>query len=514
MHARSSQLVAGLAVASAATLLLGACSSGGTATPAAADGEPTIIKVGALTAPLSMDPVVHVGGPAYNFVAAAYETLVFPEPDGKLSPGIATSWEYTSPTELTMDIRTDVVFEDESGLDVDLVIANIERYRTTPGPNQARLNAIETVTAVDDDTIAFELNTPDLTLPDAFSGAPGMIVSQAALDDPTIMATDTAGSGPWVLAESIDGSSYVYEKSETYTGPIEVGYDTLDFTVIADVTSQLNSLLAGDVDIAVAQWTQRETAEAQGMEGVGFAGNVGGLWLLDRDGVVSKPLGDVRVRQAINYAIDREALGNALWSTYQRPTAQLFHEQSSGYDPELDDYYPYDVDKAKDLLAEAGYADGFTLPVLSRATYNDNGRLEATIPYLEAIGITVELVDRTADYEDAMASKEFAAAQSQGDMLDSYVGATNFLLANSAANPFGVVDPELDALITTAAAELDKDAAAEAWKAVSKWVVEQAWFAPISYYQTHNTFNPDVVDGVVLTPGNTISLPFTWTPAK
>jgi peptide/nickel transport system substrate-binding protein len=509
------RMLTGAAAITAAALVLAGCSSSPSAPDASeTSSEPTHISAAALSAPANFDPAANASGPPYNFVAAAYETLVQMDPDGTLNPGVATSWEYISPTELTMDIRTDSVFADGTSLDADLVIANIERYRDNPSSIQSRMNSIESVVATDEDTLVFTLNTPDLSLPQAFAGSPGMIVSQAAIDDPTIMATETAGSGPWYLADMVEGSTYTYERYEEYNGVLDVAYDTIEFVVITDLTAQLNAILAGDVDVAVAQWTQRETAEAQGMEGVSVAGNVGGLWLFDREGAVVPALADLRVRQAINYALDREALGEALWSTYQRPTAQMFSTSTDGYDESLDDTYAYDPDKAIELMAEAGYADGFTLPILSRATFGDNARLEATIPYLEAIGITVELVDRTNDYNDAIASKEFAVAQSQYGMINSYVGATNMLAANAAINPFGTTDAELTALMEDASAELDPDLAAQKWQAVSAWVVDNAWFAPISYYETHNIYNPEVVQGVELTIGQAVSIPFTWAPAE
>ncbi|MFP7833595.1 ABC transporter substrate-binding protein [Marisediminicola sp. LYQ134] len=497
--------VSALAVGTVGVLLAG-CGAG----DSPAEGEFTVTMAALQPAP-SFDPAVINNGPLYNYAASAYETLVFPEADGTLTPGIATEWEYIDNTTLTMDIRDDVVFVDGTGLDADLVVANIERYRTTPGPYQSRMNSIDTVTAVDDDSIEFILNTPDLSLPQAFSLTPGMMVSQAAIDDPSILQSETAGSGPWMLDEYIDGSEYTYVRNPEYSGPLDVEPDVLRYVVITDLTAQLNALLAGDVDITVAQWTQRETAEQQGMAAVGGESNVGGLWLMDREGEVVPALGDVRVRQAINHAIDRESLGEALWSTFQRPTAQVFGTSTNAYDESLDDYYEYDPDRARELLAEAGYADGFDLPILSRTTFGDSARLEATLPFLQEVGINATIVDRTNDYYDAMAAKEFAAAQSQQNgVTDAYVGASNLLVANSQVNPFGVTDPELDALMADAAAELDADAAAEKWQAVSAWVVENAWFAPISYYHTHNLYNPETLAGVELSAGQTVALPFTW----
>ena len=475
------------------------------------------LNIGTLGPAPSFDPAAAPqGGIGINYVTSAYESLVYETPDGELTPGIATEWEYVTATELTMHLRDDVVFSDGTELTPDLVVANLERYRETPGPEQSRLNAIDEITIDDDWNLDITLSTPDLGIPQALSGGLGMMVSQAAIDDPTILATETAGSGPWIYdaTQSVPGSTYVYTLSDTYTGPHEVGYEQITYKVISDFTAGLNALLSGDIDVAVTQFAMREAAEAAGMAGNGVNINMSGIWLADREGEVQPALADLRVRQAMNYAVDRAAIANALWKTYARPTSQIFTDGTTAYDPELDDYYPYDVEKAKELMEDAGYGDGFTLDVLSRQTYNENGRLQAIIPYLEAIGITVNLVDRTNDFPAAFASGQFAAAQNQGNMFSSQIGATNFLAPNAVNNPFHTEDAELTELITAARSELDDDARAEDWREVSRFVVENAWFLPIAQYQTHAIWNPEVVQGVELSSVNPVPLPYTMRPAN
>ena len=505
-------------VAASALLITGCSSPAPVATPAAEDGF-TIgdnVNIAVLGPAASFDPATQPpGGIGINYVTSAYESLVYEEPDGDLAPGIATEWEYSSPTELTMTLRDDVVFADGTELTPDLVVANLERYIETPGPNQPRLNTVDSVT-IDGWTLDIKLNAPDLSIPQALSGGIGMMVSQAAIDDPTILTTETAGSGMWILdnAASVAGSTYVYTLNDGYTGPMEPGFTTITYKVINDLTAQLNALLSGDVDVALAQYSQRETAEGAGMAGLGVNINMSGIWLVDRDGEVNPALGELKVRQAMNYAVDRATIANALWTSYARPTDQLFADGTTGYDPELDDYYDFDVAKAKKLMKEAGYEDGFTLDVLSRETYGENVRLQATIPYLEAIGIKVNIVDHTSDFFPAFASKQYAAAQNQGNMFISSIGVANFLAPNATNNPFGSEDPELTELIDTAQSELDETKSAAAWQAVSKWVVENAWFLPIAQYQTHGIYNPKVVQGVEVTSVNPVPLPYTMRPAN
>lgn len=512
MRSHKFRIIEGAALLGAASLVLAACSSN--SSEPGADSAFSVTAASLEGAP-TFDPVNYMSGAAYDYAASAYETLVTYDDEGNLLPGIATEWEYTSPTELTLRIRTDVVFEDGTGLDAELVKANILRYKETPGTYQARYNSIESIEVNGDDSLLLTLNTADQSLIQAFSLNIGMMVSQAAIDDPDLLLTDTHGSGPWVLDSYTEDSVYRYVRNPEYSGPLDVAVDELEFVVITDLTAQLNALLAGDVDLISAQWSQREQAESQGFSAFSSESNVGGVWLFDREGAVSEPLGDIRVRQAINHAIDREAVGNALWSEYQRPTSSVFGIYTDAYDESLDDYYEYDPEKAKSLLAEAGYADGFDLPILTRAMFGEIQRLEATIPYLEAVGINATMEDRTNDYFDAMANREYAAAQGQQNGgTNSYVNTMNMLAPNAQLNPFGIEDPELSDLIADASAELDEDTAAEKWQAVNAWVVDNAWFAPVSFYHTHTVWDSDKVDGVSLAAGQTYPLPFDWRPAE
>ncbi|MBF4552091.1 ABC transporter substrate-binding protein [Pseudoclavibacter sp. VKM Ac-2888] len=511
---RSHRLRVGTAVAmlGITTLAVTACSTGSSS---ASEDATFAVNIAALEGAPTFDPAANMRGSAFNYAAAAYESLVTSDAEGALQPGVATAWEYTSPTELTMDFRLDSVFEDGSPMTVELIKANLERYQETPGTYQARLNSIDAIEVVDEDTLKFSLNTPDQSLPEAFSLTVGMMVSQAALDDPTLLLTDTYGSGPWILDSYTEDSEYSYIRNPEYAGPMDVQVDELNMFVITDLTAQLNALLAGDVDIISAQWSQRDQAESQGFAAASNESNVGGLMLFDRGGDVIPELGDVRVRQAINYALDRDAIGTALWSDYQRGTSSVFGKFTSAYDESLDDYYEYNPEKAKQLLAEAGYADGFELPILSRTMFGENKRLEATIPYLEAVGITATLSDRTNDYFDAITNKEFGASQGQQNGgIDSYVNSMNMLAPNAQLNPFGTDDPELTALIADASSELDADAAATKWQAVNKWVVENAWFAPVAFYHTHTVWDAEKLGGVELAAGQVFPLPFSWTPAE
>ena len=176
--------------------------------------------------------------------------------------------------------------------------------------------------------------------------------------------TKPVGSGPYVLdtAKTVVGSKYVYTKNADYWAPDSVYYDNLVITVLADKQTQVNAIKGGQVTglNVIDQTTLKE------IEGAGFGIfphelDWTGLMLMDHAGSVNEAIGKVEVRQAINHAIDRDAMLQAVAQGHGTVTGQVFPETSPGYDAALDEAYPFDPEKAKELLADAGYPDGFEL---------------------------------------------------------------------------------------------------------------------------------------------------------
>ena len=138
-------------------------------------------------------------------------------------------------------------------------------------------------------------------------------------------------------------------------------------SVYLDPTSMLNALQAGEVDAAnLANNEALEQVESAGYTISSWEQSWYGLFLFDRAGTMNPALEDVSVRQAINYAFDAEGMLQAAGSGYGTQTGQIFPERSVGFDSALDSRYDFDPEKARELLAEAGYEDGLTLEMPTR----------------------------------------------------------------------------------------------------------------------------------------------------
>jgi peptide/nickel transport system substrate-binding protein len=205
-----------------------------------------------------------------------------------------------------------------------------------------------------------------------------------------------------------------------------------------------------------------------------------GISLLDRGGKLSKPLGDVRVRQAINYALDRQAVTTAIFGEWAIPTTQTLNGE--GYQESLDSYYAYDVEKAKQLMAEAGYADGFELPVVSTSFFSGDQMVQAIAGQLAEIGITLKIDSKSDvnEYVTVMSSGEAPASWIGFGSLPMFIEGPQLFMPNALFNPFHTESPELTDLYAKLAIASDADRKSIS-EQIETYLVEQAWFAQVAW---------------------------------
>ena len=222
-------------------------------------------------------------------------------------------------------------------------------------------------------------------------------------------------------------------------------------------------------------------------------------------------LGDVRVRQAINMAFDKDAIVENVIAGRGAPNSQVFGPNSEAYDPELEDAYTYDVDAAKALMEEAGYGDGFEITCPRQRSARRSTR--SSPQQLGQIGITVnyEPVPPDSVIQQFLAGTYpmyfmSLGSQSAGEDINK------LLVPTGPWNTSKSEDPELAALIEDAATATPGEEQAAAFQAVNQWVVDNAWFAPIYRVDTIIASDPSVG----LTPHAFYVAPFPrdYTPAS
>jgi len=488
----------------ATALALTACSS-----PSATEEEAeTTLRLGVVTQLSSFAPWEASWANESPYLQAVYDTLLRTEPDGTVIEGLATAWEWDDArTVLTLTLRDDVEFADGTALTAQVAADNLVRFRDGTSQNAPFLAGMTSAEAPDDTTLVITLAEPDPALPVYLSQNAGLIGSPAMFDSPDAQTTPI-GSGPYVLDtdKTVVGSTYVYEANDEYWDSESVHYDNIVMTFYGDPTALMNAVKGGQIDATNLQSpTQIAEAEAAGFTAQTYEQNWTGFLLADRDGTINPAMGDVRVRQAFNYALDREGLLQALDGGLGTVTTQVFGLSSSAYDDALDDRYPYDPERARELLAEAGYADGFTL-VMPSNNFVPESVFAIYKEQLDAVGITVEWEPTGDDLFGRLLGGSWAAFSFllQTDPT-SWQTIQFSMLPESAWNTSHVADPTVIELaqIVRSGEEADADAAA---RELNAYVVEQAWYAPV--YRPYSAFI--TAEGTEATIQSDNAVPYLW----
>lgn len=495
-----------------AALALTGCAGGGDDGSGANDsGRADRLTLTAIVAPTSYD--ISQGAEFGNrspFFQAVFDTLLQKNGEGEIEPWLATDWEYNEDnTVLTLTLRDDVEFTDGTALDAAAVVTSLEHFRDGTSPQAATMAGKE-FAAVDDTTVTITQAAPDPSLVNLLSIAPGFIAAPSMFEE-SDAATAPIGSGPYVLdtAATVTGTTYVYTANPDYWNPDAVKYDNLTINVIEDPTATLNALKAGEANGAkIVNNDTIPEIEASGWTVEANELDFQGMLLFDRDGTMAPELADVRVRQAINMAFDREALLEALQAGYGTVTQQVFPATSVGFDEALDSTYEYDPEGAKDLLAEAGYPDGFTLNMMSTPAFQTTFDLVAQ--QLADIGITVNYTDPgTGNFITDMLAPKYPATWMALEQNPDWQ-LINFMIAPDATfNPFHSQDPQVDEYIATIQTGTPEEAE-QATKDLNAWIVENAWFAP--FYRVQGTFAVDANTNLEFWPTNAYPSIFGFSP--
>jgi peptide/nickel transport system substrate-binding protein len=444
--------------------------------------------------PQTLDPAKTVQNNSL-YQALAYQPLIVRRSDGSLQPGLATSWRYVGSdnTQLELQLRAGVKFSDGSALTAQDVVDHFQ-YVLAAGGQFAPLFAGDTFRATGPLSVLITTPKPNPDLPTLLTqdDVVGGVISPQGLADKAKLGTETFGAGPYKLdpATTVAGDHYTFVQNPNYYDPSVVHWKKVVVRAITSPQATLNAMKTGQVDFAVGDSSTVAAAKQAGLTVTTTPLLWTGVTLADRAGSMSKPLSDVRVRQALNYATDRKAIASALFPDGGRPTSQLTVPGGYGYDPQLDDAYPYDADKARLLLADAGYPNGFSLELVTAEYQSMNLVAQALVQQWKKVGVTVALTDRANAnqyFSEAFAPK-YPALMTIFGQQPIWTEGPSLFLPSALFNPFHSTDTQLQSLYDQAA-KLTGDAKDKADRDVEAWLVHQAWFVPVvatglPYYAT------------------------------
>ncbi|WP_219417413.1 ABC transporter substrate-binding protein [Pseudonocardia nigra] len=488
-----------VAVAAALATVLAAC-GGSPDAAGSGGGAGSTLTIGydSDPAPTGYDPLRYSPGQR-QFYESLYDSLFVQTADGGVEPGLVADFSYSADnTQLTLTLRDGVTFADGSPLDATLVKANLDR-RADPELTSYTAFApggeaeIVDVQAPDPRTVVITTATPQASLHILLTGVPGMIVGPTGVADPASLATTPDGSGPYTLDAdaTIKGSSYVVVEKPGHPDAAGHPFDTVVHKAILDGQARANAMVSGQVDAALLTPDAVDLVESRGVAIERVGGTVVNLAVFDKTGAIHPAFGDVRVRQAIQHAIDRETLVATLHEG-DEPTANAFPAAAEGHDPALDAQWGHDPQRARELLAEAGYADGFSFDVVtSPPTMTDMQAIQAQ---LAEVGITMN-VRTAASTEELFASVE---TQPLGYFPLSWtdpLGIVQGVVVGGFLNLQQASDPAISDALGRAAAATG-DARAEALTDLNAALVAQGWMIPLYESYSYWAYDADTLQKV------------------
>ncbi|HET8524930.1 MAG TPA: ABC transporter substrate-binding protein [Thermomicrobiales bacterium] len=342
--------------------------------------------------PPSLDPAIVYDVDSWSVVHSIYDSLVQYGPTGELEMLLAESLSNPDPRTLEIKLRPGISFHNGEPLDAKAVAFSVKRLvdpKIAPTVSQT-FRVIEEVKEVDPLTAQLKLSAPAPWLPSQI--AAWLVIVPSAYSAGNDIGQKPVGTGPFRFLEWQSGDHITLEANSDYFAASPKGQPIarrVTFRFVPEASTRVSDLLAGTAQLV------RTIPDLAGSVTDG-GGRVipneiaGSAWIRIANDVA--PFSDVRVRQALNYAVDVDAVIDALLGGHGTRLASFFMKESLGYDPNLKPY-PHDVDKAKSLLAEAGYPDGLST-TLEHTTDENADVISAIAGQLAEAGIKVELQPR------------------------------------------------------------------------------------------------------------------------
>ncbi len=334
-----------------------------------------ILRVGFVDGPQGMDPGLAVVGASHQAIDLIYSGLTKLDTNANPEPDLAESWTINDAgTVYAFKLRSGVKFHDGSALTADDVVYTFQRLKdpVTGYSYATQVESLADVKALDPTTVEFDLSKPTgpfLT----FMAFPGnYIVPRHIAEAGSSLTNNPIGTGPFKFVSYSPNQELILQANPDYYRPGVPKVEKLDITFIANDTERANALLGGNLDFAT-RIGPKDYDQIVATDGFTGSETVGGrwFWIMTQDTV--EPISNPLVRKAISYAIDRKAMADTLFFGHAKPIlGGPIPDWSWAYDPSTDQMPPTgDADKAKALLAKAGYPNGIKITMTLGSTWQN-----------------------------------------------------------------------------------------------------------------------------------------------
>ncbi|WP_186670480.1 glutathione ABC transporter substrate-binding protein [Sporosarcina sp. BP05] len=494
-------------VLAALLLLLQACSTGSTGDkekekgtePDSAIGEGGVLKIVRLSDATGLDPHFITDIPSANVVhGKVYETLVAFDKDGEIQSRLAEEWKQVDDLTWDFTLREGVKFHDGTPFNAEAVKVTFDRLLdpATGSPQREKLGMISEVIVVDDTHVTLKLSEPYAPLLSILASNEGSILSPKSIKETADeLAVHPVGTGPFVFDSWKSGQQITLKKNENYWGE-KVKVDAVEFKVVPEDSTRLAMVESGEAHISdqvpVTEIDRIESSdtlnlfrtEGLAVEYVGF-------------NTTKAPFDNVKVRQAVSYAIEREAIIKGVYNNVGTLANVAMSPKVFGYSKNVE-AYPYDVNKAKTLMKEAGFEKGIKVKLLTSDRKERINMAEVIQSQLKGIGVEVEIeVLEYGSYIEQIDGKEhqmfiggWGNATGDGDY-------NQYNLFHSASvgppgNHFYYQNPVVDKLIEQGRTETDPAKRLVIYEEAMQIEMDDAVYVPIRNYEHLAVYNNNV----------------------
>lgn len=484
-----------------ASMLGAAAVAAGFSGTAAAQGTPRrggILRVSSPTNPSSLDPATGGSGQDHAFLYPIFDTLVEWDYAGlQARPGLAESWKYPDPQTLVLTIRPGVLFHDGTPCDAAAVKFNLDRNRGDQRSNiKSDLATVGSIDVTGPNEVTLRLKQADTALPLILSDRAGMMCSPKAVQELGKEHDRKAvGAGPWKLVAWNDNEKVVLTRHDKYWREGRPYLDGIEMSIITEINTGLRSVVAGQNDFVYFLSPQQKAIIDRAKNLTAVSGPT--LYCVQMYFNFGRaPLNDRRVRLAFNHAIDREAFSKATMGGLAEPATTALPTAHWAFDKTLANYYAYDPDKSRKLLAEAGHKDGVDVACLGYSDQRSVQRQEVLIEQLRKGGFRARF---TTGSIPEMSAQYFTERKTD-ILLAAWTGrpdpSLTFQLMFSKESYYNAgrieVSPALTAAMLESRASEDLEMRKKAFARVQKIVLEEALVCPLVFQYELNAHTAKV----------------------
>lgn len=474
-----------------------------------AEVDPDNLVIATLSDIEAIDPHTSNDVPSSNVQHNLFESLVTQTEDMEVEPGLATSWENTDDTTWELELREDITFHDGSEFNAEVVKANFDRVldEAIASPRAALFEMIEEVEVIDDYTVEIHTEFPFSPLPSHLAHSGGGMMSLETIEADYEAMEDGAqpgdyinenpsGTGFFEFEEWTPGSELILTRNDDYWGD-PAGVEQVTFQVTPEDLTRIGELETGAADI-IFPVSPSDVERVDSTDGISLYDQESlGLAYIGFN-MDKEPFDDPDVRRALSMGINKEDLLEGVLEGTGTPAVGPLGEQIFGYSDAVDEI-PYDPEAAQELLAEAGYEDGFEATLW---TNDDRERLdiaELVQAQLSAIGVTIHIeqlewgayLENTSEGEHEMFILGWSTATGDADYL-------MYNLFHSSQQGDGnrsfIDNPELDELLEEGRRADTDEEREEIYEEAMQLLVDEAMMLYL-YHQDYLVGLRDEVEG-------------------